>query len=385
MECNFAVFSKLRTQNWQLKTMISLSTQIPQLLFSSAIPDLAINTDGDGEVEIALTSAGNTVFTASHFPYNRQIKVYDLRSVVEYYMRSQGSSLMDFAITADDGSGVRQLCSFKVIYLEHRFDGDITVFLRNNFLTNTSSKMTSQKALEKLTVYLEAGQSERVRYEIVTQREDEPAQLTVATEDIGGYTDARLVDISLSCEVIREMGSIDPAARLLAFSVHVGARAFTYYVSPSEPQLRMFFRNAFNVWECCELFAVTTQIAESERSIAVTNRISTFYNQRNEKKYEVESAGLTYEQAQWIEQLFYSHDVRMGEFDDELEPWDVELADLPRVLITDFTCEISDKDGELNTVKFTYQFADRRTWLQTDYLTVDHDRVFTEQYDPTFN
>ena len=198
-----------------------------------------------------MTSAGVLVFAASHFPYYGQIKVYDLRSVVEYYMRSQGSSLMDFAITADDGSGVRQLCSFKVIYLEHRFDGDITVFLRNNFLTNTSSKMTSQKALEKLTVYLEAGQSERVRYEIVTQREDEPAQLTVATEDIGGYTGARLVDISLSCEVIREMGSIDPAARLLAFSVHVGARAFTYYVSPCEPQLRMFFRNAFNVWERC--------------------------------------------------------------------------------------------------------------------------------------
>lgn len=36
---------------------ITLSTQIPQLLFSSAIPELAINTDGDGEVEIALTSA----------------------------------------------------------------------------------------------------------------------------------------------------------------------------------------------------------------------------------------------------------------------------------------------------------------------------------------
>ena len=36
---------------------ITLSTQIPQLLFSSAIPDLVINTDTDGEVEIALTSA----------------------------------------------------------------------------------------------------------------------------------------------------------------------------------------------------------------------------------------------------------------------------------------------------------------------------------------
>ena len=99
----------------------------------------------------------------------------------------------------------------------------------------------------------------------------------------------------------------------------------------------------------------------------------------------METSGLTYEQAQWIEQLFYSHDVRMGKLDDEMEPWDIDFTLLPKVLITDFTCEIDDSDGELNTVKFTYQFADRRTWLQTDYLTVDHDRIFTEQYDPTFS
>ncbi len=68
-----------------------------------------------------------------------------------------------------------------------------------------------------------------------------------------------------------------------------------------------------------------------------------------------------------------------------MDPWDIDFALLPKVLITDFTCEIDDADGELNTVKFTYQFADRRTWLQTDYLTVDHERIFTEQYDPTFN
>ena len=126
--------------------MITLSTQIPQLLFSSAIPDLAINTDGDGEVEIALTSDGSEVFTASYFPYNRQIKVFDLRSVVEMYMRENDSSLMDFAISATASSVTHQLCSFKVVYLEHRFDGDIAEFLRNNFLTNTSSKRTGGTA-----------------------------------------------------------------------------------------------------------------------------------------------------------------------------------------------------------------------------------------------
>ena len=97
----------------------------------------------------------------------------------------------------------------------------------------------------------------------------------------------------------------------------------------------------------------------------------------------MESAGLTMEQARWIEQLFYSHDVRMAtrrtDFSQAYNP-----IGMPIVLITDPTCEISDADGELNTVKFTYQYQDRRTYLPTDYLSVDHDRIFTEEFDPAF-
>ena len=340
--------------------MITLSTQISQLLFSSAIPDLAINTDGDGEVEIALTSDGSEVFVASYFPHNRQIKVFDLRSVVEMYMRENDSSLMDFAISATASSVTHQLCSFKVVYLEHRFDGDIAEFLRN------------------------AGEQTSIRYEIVTRQGEEEPHLTVITQQMIVPQTATIIMVEVSCLAIREMASLGEGTRLLAYSVHIGQRAFTYYVSQHEPQVMLYFRNAFNRFECCQLEAVTTQIAESDRSIAVTNRISTFYNQRNEKKYQVETAGLTYEQAQWIEQLFYSHDVRMGTRYGQ-EPGEVVPQLLPKILITDFTCEIDDSDGELNTVKFTYQFADRRTYLQTDYLTVDHDRIFTEQYDPTFS
>ena len=54
-------------------------------------------------------------------------------------------------------------------------------------------------------------------------------------------------------------------------------------------------------------------------------------------------------------------------------------------MITDFTCEIHDRDGELNSVKFTYKYADSRTYLQTYYLSVDHDRIFTSPYNPTCN
>ena len=45
-------------------------------------------------------------------------------------------------------------------------------------------------------------------------------------------------------------------------------------------RLSLYFRNAFNCFECCELFAVTTHKPKVERQVAVTNRISTFYNQQ---------------------------------------------------------------------------------------------------------
>ena len=255
-----------------------------------------------------------------------------------------------------------------------------------------AAKLTSPKATEFLHFFIEAGVQELITYQVVASVEGiaggEPRIYTMR-ENCGQYNYSRIYKLEITYEVL--MGIVESPAdgrprdkiTVHAYSVHAGQRAFTFYVQDHEPPLSLYFRNAFNVFECCELEAVTTQIAESERSIAVTNRISTFYNQRNEKKYEVESSGLTYEQAQWIEQLFYSHDVRMG-FRHDQEPGEVVPEIMQKILITDFTCEISDADGELNSVKFTFQFADRRTYLQTDYLNIDSERIFTEPYGPAF-
>ena len=93
------------------------------------------------------------------------------------------------------------------------------------------------------------------------------------------------------------------------------------------------------------------------------------------------------EQARWIEQLFYSHDVRMAtkreDFSEETYG-SYNPTYMPQVLVTDFTCEIHDRDGELNTVKFTYQYSDRRPYLPQEYLSVDNEKIFTAEYNPAF-
>ena len=376
---------------------VTLNTTIGNLLFSSAIPDLVLTTSDDNEAEIILRCPDMTIFSAVHFPYSRRITIHDLRSVVELYMRERNLTLDEFELLAVHNGTQQTLAGFKVVYLEHHFDGDIEEFLRNNFLTTMSAKLTSPKATEFLHFFIEAGVQELITYQVVASVEGiaggEPRIYTMR-ENCGQYNYSRIYKLEITYEVL--MGIVESPAdgrprdkiTVHAYSIHAGQRAFTYYVQRHEPSLSLYFRNAYNVYELCALQAVTTHKPKVDRSIAVTHRLSTFYNQQNEKQYEVETSGLTMEQARWIEQLFYSHDVRMATVRTDFEEENYGSYNpqyMPIILITDFTCEIHDRDGELNTVKFTYLYQDRRTYLPTDYLSVDHDRIFTDPYNPTYN
>ncbi len=376
---------------------VTLETELQSLMFSSQIPDIVITTSDDNEVEVCLDCRDHTIFSALHFPYGRSVKIHDLRSVVEYYLRNRNTSIEDFQLRAISNGRSVTLATFQVLYLEQHFTGDIGEFLRNNFLTTMAGKLTSPDATEFLHFFIAAGSQETVRYQVVASVDGidggEP-RVYQLTENCGMSNYDRVHRLEVTYEVM--MGLVESPAQgrprdaitIHAYSVHAGARAFTFYVQRHEPPLSLYFRNAFNVFERCDLQAVTTHKPKVDRSIAVTNRISTFYNQQNEKEYEVETSGLTVEQAKWIEQLFYSHDVRMAtkreDFSEETYG-SYNPTYMPQILITDFNCEIHDRDGELNSVKFTYQYADRRTYLQTDYLSVDHDRIFTAPFNPTYN
>ncbi len=90
------------------------------------------------------------------------------------------------------------------------------------------------------------------------------------------------------------------------------------------------------------------------------------------------------EQARWIEQLFYSHDVRMAtrreDFGEETYG-SYNPTYMPQVLITDFTCEIHDRDGELNSVKFTVKSSDR--W-PLNFVVRCNENIFTSEYNSSF-
>ena len=155
------------------------SQDYQNLLFSSAIPDLVLTTSDDNEAEIILRCPDMTIFSAVHFPYSRRITIHDLRSVVELYMRERNLTLDEFELLAVHGGTQQTLATFKVVYLEHHFDGDIEEFLRNNFLTTQSAKLTSRLATEYLYFFAAAGEDVTIRHELVVSYDGAEPRLEV--------------------------------------------------------------------------------------------------------------------------------------------------------------------------------------------------------------
>ena len=136
------IFQVILSQETNKATTMAviLETELQSLMFSSQIPDIVITTSDDNEVEVCLDCRDHTIFSALHFPYGRSVKIHDMRSVIEYYLRDRNTAIEDFQLRAVTGGTSQTLATFQVLYLEQHFTGDIGEFLRNNFLTTMAAK-----------------------------------------------------------------------------------------------------------------------------------------------------------------------------------------------------------------------------------------------------
>lgn len=158
-------------------------------------------------------------------------------------------------------------------------------------------------------------------------------------------------------------------------TVSVGQRSVTLYVDRSLDMMRdaFMFRNCFNVWDAAILPRTTKTKTDVERSTAVVNTVSQFYNQRTTQTFEVETGPITSDEAEWLDQLFTSYSVMR--FEPNACAEDEPYLFVP-VLITDSSCEVGDTDEKPNTVKFTWRFEDNRPIVRLSASP----GIFTHEY-----
>ena len=353
--------------------MLTISFSPSTFTFSSSLPKrIPIRTDAQS-VAVSILCSGSVVFQTTLYPFNNYAYFYELRSILENYLTKYNRSITKFQIKAQTTSETAltkddRIVLFAKMYLEW----SAQVFLQSNFLTTAKVYLIPRSAIQFLSFIPTASGTIRKYTDCLVMESGKSApSLETVDEGTGNLTIGTTQSLDISPEYIASR--LKTKGKLLSFTVHRGALAKTFYVIDKQPNIILSVYNEFMQYEYIFLYCTTKRITNFERSTAVCNGETSFYDDTTDSEFEVETSMLQYDDAVRISTLLLSHSVSLVT--------DVnEDYGLP-IIITDLTSETSDADNATNSIKFKYKFTDNIFPANVPSPA----NVFTSQYTPPFD
>ena len=362
----------------------SITNKPSGVVLTANIPDFVLGVDGYSILVRLTAQNGNTLLQERYYTEDVSLTIYDLRSLIENYMRAKALTYGDFTLAVvNDNNVVADSCVIHALYCDRcNVCAEPEVFLAENFLTTLSHRRVAPDSWLRIYYYSMAGVPSSVHVKCLYNISYMGDEVFATSYDVQNATTTGLRSYSTSpyniiTKINQMHGTPREDIRLISFTVSLGQRSLTCYVDYSLRDADCFaFRNCFNVLEKALFPHTTTAKTDVEHATAVINNVSQQYNRHVTKSYEVQSAALTYDEAMWIDQLLTSHDISRHLPDDT----DENNVSAP-VLITEATCEVSDSDNSPNTVKFTWRFADNRPNVRLSCSP----GIFTSPYNTVFS
>ena len=159
--------------------MTNIITEIPSVVTTAELPDnIEIAIDGTS-AEVIVMIGFVPIFQTTLFPYEGEITLYDLRAILEDYMKSVRHAIERVAIWVNDDA-VEETFMSDDIYVAYSdfLIQDTASFFARHFLTTRSSFRIHRYGMQMLSWFAAAGES------------------------VGGYIDA----VSLDAEIHRASG-----------------------------------------------------------------------------------------------------------------------------------------------------------------------------------
>lgn len=346
-----------------------MTTQLAAHMMSSQLPDLVFTTSA-AQLTVALYDPnGDTRFLeVTLCPTSGAVTLYEVRDVVEQRMRALDESRMNMRVLwkePDAESWTSQ--GVAVHYCDKDMSGDAMTWLDTHFLSTLDWKPLPPDGVSETLYFYERVQGADVTPSMtVSYRGSDGTveHLTIAASEPLTSTDAVLsVTWTLATVNERVAAVVEGEFTVLAVTLRVGERTMQYYRVEPEPNASFLFLNCFNVPEWAWLTCSTVTKSKDERKVGFVGRRRVLYNPSREVSHEVQTSALPMEHAEWIDQLITSAGV-----------W---LADSTPVVITEGECAVSDDNGALNSVKFTWLRADGRGSVS---VTARAARIFTEEF-----
>lgn len=314
--------------------MISLSTHIPDFVFSASLPDKVVISN-DHSVDVAITSDLGNVYSSVLAVYNGNVTIYDFRRLIETYMEFKEQTVCRFSIKGAED----ELKSFFVVYSTLGVDRDAKEWCNSHFLTTREAGEFSVDENYTLSFVKTNDQPETVEFFHNNLMRDG----TIAQAHATGNTFKEpnsLCSVEVAVPVIFGM-----RWNTLSVSVRVGARSFTFFRHEQPFNFSLKFKNAFGVWEVAHLCAVTERKTTDGRKTANIMRRVAVYGAERKVSFTSTTAPLPIDTARWLGQLATSPQVRLFPGGQE-------------IIMLNSPVEVSDSRTDSNSVKFSWQFPD---------------------------
>lgn len=357
----------------------SFITTLPAACFSCALPDVRVTTDADFVVCTVRDGENALVIQLKSYAYLGTATFCDLRSIVGQWLLDKGvvARTFSFAVRESMAEQADVVCQADVFvaycdYTQVRSSFNATA--ARQFLTSLKSKVIYPGITEYLHFLALPGEAVSLAIDGTAQGTNGTTKsfsLTWTADDVDEYI---AENYAVSLASLKSQAGGTP----LAFTCRAGSRLFTFYAAREMPPCVFLFRNAYNAIETAAFFGTTTAKQEVEREEAVSGGTTSFYDQHTQRSFEVESAALAPDTAEWLAQLLASPDVRLWQ---DGASWD----NLPRILITESTYEVSDSDTEQRRVKFTWQYAEDFPTTASSSSVTSGDGIFTAQFNQVFS
>ena len=338
----------------------SLNPTPAAFCLSSMLQNLRWSTD-QAEVSVRLyyQSPEELLIETTLVAVNGVVQLYETRELIERYMRHKGLArahpIHIQHLEQDNGIYWQSDASLTALYCEKNLSlpgGSPTEWLESNFLSTICVKPLPSivEAVEQL-------------YFVQPQGTPPNPLLHVTYIDESGNVESSDIELTASynpsatnlfvCEFSIDalLTVIDDAVQIIGVTASVGNRHMEYYRPAKREHVALRFLNAFNVMESAYLNAVVTRKTDDNRKLAIVSGSLAHYDRKPVTEYEVETAPLSFEEANWIDQLITSPEVT--------------LLDGTPVVITDGSAECHNNNSEMNAAKFSYKELDQRHTVAT--------------------
>lgn len=320
--------------------------------------------------ESGLNGETETFFSTVLYPFNGEVELSDVGSIIEDYFRDRHkvASMVTIQFDAVSVDALFLYCEYD---MPDVFDPAATFFL------SSMAQHVHQDSIITIAACDHGSDSEFI-IKAVGHLED--------SEELGVFTKSvsRILDNEYSTrfEVCQIIGwAIAPdndgitLRDVLYFSIEYGGIQKTFFIMPSPAYLTFSFRNIFNVEEYIDIEGVLKTKSEVLRETAICKGVTQFYDRKVSRSYEIQTI-VSSADVPMYEQFLVSHDVKLYLEGNE---WDV--------VISDFTCEPSSEDDELTTISFIWIFANSRPRMfDTDFngIIPSRRRIFDYNFSPEY-